>query len=80
MNDINNAIENESLKIASNVSRKLLNKTKEKQMIERKDWTIEIYGIELAKYALELCACQKGYDMAGLKKMAEEAIEKARKE
>jgi len=40
--------------------------------------TTKTNGIELAKYATELCKCNPGFDMAGLKDLAEKTIESAK--
>lgn len=37
-------------------------------------------GIELAKYATELCKCNPGFDLAKLKDLAEKTIECAKSE
>ena len=42
--------------------------------------TVLSCGIELAKYAIELCKCNPGFDLAGLKDLAEKTIECAKPE
>jgi len=37
--------------------------------------TTKTYGLELAKYSNELCKCNKGFDLAGLKDLAKKTIE-----
>ena len=40
--------------------------------------TAKTNGIELAKYVIEVCKCNKGFDLAGLKDLAKKTIKSAK--